>query len=168
MKDEELKFVFECELLLAKTTPGPMDLHRIDNNDGTIAYQIQQNPSAPAAGEDGTCRVLTQFDDADNPNAKNDATFCQRSQEIVRRLIGLVHDRQSAREIIGYRLRWSSGITNETRWYAPGMSAPNAAGGTLFATKEEARKCLPTLNDRWQKEAKIVRVVVSTKRKVKS
>lgn len=90
MKAEDLKFVRECETLLAKTTPGPMDLHRIDNHDGSISYQMQQSGSAPKTTDDIGGIVITQFDDADNPNAKNDATFYHRAPEMVRRLLALV------------------------------------------------------------------------------
>jgi hypothetical protein len=92
MNDNDLRFLNECEMLLRRTTKGPMDLHRIDQNDGTIAYQIQQHSSAIDKDDDGGAVVLTQFDDADNPNAKSDAEFCQRSGEMVHRLIRFVRE----------------------------------------------------------------------------
>ena len=92
LTDNELKFVHECELTLAKATPGPMDLHRIDQNDGTIAYQMQQSGSAPKTTDDIGGIVITQFDDSDNANARNDAMFYQHARENVRRLCMIIRE----------------------------------------------------------------------------
>jgi hypothetical protein len=66
---------------------------------------------------------------------------------------------ETTKKVIGYRLRWRSDLTGNTHWYAPDMSTSIASKGTLFAMKEAAIACRSTLNDGWQKNAKVVRVI---------
>lgn len=52
----------------AKATPGPCQVNRFDEDDGTISYQVQQTKTGV---------VLCEFPDitSPNPRAKHDATF---------------------------------------------------------------------------------------------
>jgi len=95
--DEKTKTLLDAiEARWRKTTPGPIDVHRIDQHDGTIAYQLQQADGAPKARTDRDddlligARVLTQFDDLDNPDARWDAEACAKAYEDVPALIALV------------------------------------------------------------------------------
>lgn len=74
------------EARFLRATPGPIDVHRIDQGDGTIAYQLQQSPNAPWPGNDRERigrRVLTQYDDLDNPDARYDAEFHAKAHDDV-------------------------------------------------------------------------------------
>lgn len=97
--DEKTKTLLDAiEARWRKTTPGPIDVHRIDQHDGTIAYQLQQADGAPKARTDRDddlligARVLTQFDDLDNPDARWDAEACAKAYEDVPALIALVRE----------------------------------------------------------------------------
>ena len=71
-------FIAPIEARSRKATPVPIDVHRYDRENGTIAYQLQQSSGAPKAKTDHDpigSRVLTDFDDHDNPDAKHDAAF---------------------------------------------------------------------------------------------
>lgn len=81
------------EARLLRATPGPIDVHRIDQGDGTIAYQLQQSPNAPWPGNDReriSRRVLTQYDDLDNPDARHDAEFHAKAHDDVPWLLDVV------------------------------------------------------------------------------
>ena len=96
--DEKTKTLLNAiEARWRRTTPGPIDVHRIDQHDGTIAYQLQQADGAPKAENDDNeiaSRVLTQFDDLDNPDARYDAEACAKAYEDVPALIALVREQE--------------------------------------------------------------------------
>jgi hypothetical protein len=75
MNDEAKTFVEACEQRCAKATPGPIDVHRYDNEGGRISYQLQQAADAPIKDSEDIAIVLCAFDDDDNLNARNDAAF---------------------------------------------------------------------------------------------
>jgi hypothetical protein len=80
------KLIDAIEARWSKTTPGPIDVHRIDDDNGTIAYQLQQSPNAPWPGNDRertSRRVLAQYEDLDNPDARHDAEFHAKAHEDV-------------------------------------------------------------------------------------
>jgi hypothetical protein len=85
---EVLLFVAEVETRHAKANSGPIDVHRYDNDGGSIAYQLQQS----GRGEDSV--VLCAFDDDDNPRARHDAEFAAKAWTDVPALCRLVHSRQ--------------------------------------------------------------------------
>lgn len=105
------------------------------------------------------CRIVKEEDKrARHAEAERDA-FNTRIGELEAEVDRLRSKDEPKKVTLGYRIRWYSAITKNTRWYTPSASAQIASGGTLFATKDEAHRCLRTLNCGWQKEAKIVRVV---------
>lgn len=53
----------EIEKRLAAATPGPIDVHRYDNDGGDISFQLQAR----------TGTVICSTNDYDNPRAKADA-----------------------------------------------------------------------------------------------
>jgi hypothetical protein len=103
-------------------------------------------------------RANEQEKRARHAEAERDA-FSVRIGELEAEVDRLRSKDEPKKVTLGYRIRWYSAITKDTRWYTPSASAQIASGGTLFATKDEAHRCLRTLNCGWQKEAKIVRVV---------
>lgn len=96
--DAETKAMLDAiEARWRKTTPGPIDVHRIDNHDGSISYQLQQAAGAPQAKTDHEpigARVLTEFDDIDNLDARYDAEACAKAYEDVPALVALVKEQE--------------------------------------------------------------------------
>jgi hypothetical protein len=124
--DDKTKTLLDViEARWRKTTPGPIDVHRIDNQDGTISYQLQQGAGAPRATTDRDpigARVLTQFDDLDNPDARWDADACAKAYEDVPALIALV--KEQATENAALRALVCSTESNEN-WRAEVLDLRN-------------------------------------------
>lgn len=99
LPDDVEAFVREVERRWHKATPGPIDVHRIDQHDGTIAYQLQQADDAPRAKTDSNTiggRVLTQYDDLDNPDARHDAEFHAKAHVDTPRFVAIVRAQADA------------------------------------------------------------------------
>jgi len=69
----------------AKATTGPMDVHRFDNEGGSISWQIQQSADPSA--------VVCEISDADSVRAREDATFFARARTDVPALCDLAEQR---------------------------------------------------------------------------
>ena len=94
MDDKTKKLIEAIEARWSKATPGPIDVHRFDDDGGLISWQLQQSADAPKAKTDhelGT-RVLTEFSDIDNPDARHDAEACAKAYEDVPALIAVVKE----------------------------------------------------------------------------
>jgi len=94
LPNEALLFVAGIEARYAKANSGPIDVHRYDNDGGSIAYQLQQS----GRGEDSV--VLCAFDDDDNPKARDDAEFAAKAWTDAPALCALVRSRQELLEAV--------------------------------------------------------------------
>ena len=102
---DELAYVAEVEARHAKANAGPIDVHRYDNDGGSIAYQLQQS----GRGEDSV--VLCAFDD-DNPKARHDAEFAAMAWTDVPKLIAIVREQAEQNAYHLQSIQWLQAEVN--------------------------------------------------------
>jgi hypothetical protein len=131
MNDEAKTFVEACEQRCAKATPGPIDVHRYDNEGGRISYQLQQST--------GDAIVLCAFDDDDNLNARNDAAFYSHARADLPEALRIIREQNS--EISAMRKEWLGNISDIAKELAAfGFVDESGGDGIVLAVRNALTK----------------------------